>query len=81
MCQGTEKLTKRELQVLDLLVAGKSNKQIALVLRIAFSTAKGYVQEVLRLLEVDTRAEAAVRRERCPHRRGEGGERGDEPEP
>ena len=36
MCHGTEKLTERELQVLDLIAEGRSNKQIAVALKIAF---------------------------------------------
>jgi DNA-binding NarL/FixJ family response regulator len=59
-------LTKRQLDVLELLVKGLANKQIARRLRIAKATVKQHVGAVCRALGVTTRAEAA----RVAERRG-----------
>ncbi len=50
-------LTKRELEVCRLLVAGKSVKQIAAELYISFSTANAHYKSIYRKLRVSTRAE------------------------
>jgi DNA-binding CsgD family transcriptional regulator/tetratricopeptide (TPR) repeat protein len=51
-------LTQRELDVLRLLVAGRSNPQIAEALFISRDTARTHVANIFRKLDVSTRAEA-----------------------
>jgi two-component system, NarL family, response regulator LiaR len=53
-------LTKRERDVLELIVAGRSNKQIALQLEIAERTVKAHVGHVLAKLGVSDRTQAAL---------------------
>jgi ATP/maltotriose-dependent transcriptional regulator MalT len=53
-------LTKRELEVLDLVCEGLTNREIANRLVIAESTAKVHVHNLLRKLSVHTRLQAAV---------------------
>jgi DNA-binding NarL/FixJ family response regulator len=53
-------LTGRQTEVLGLLAQGKSNKAIASVLSISEATVKAHVTEVLRVLKVTNRAEAAI---------------------
>ena len=60
-CRG---LTPRELEVLGLLVAGRSNQQIAGRLAITPRTVAAHVEHILHKLNVPTRTEAAVRAER-----------------
>jgi two-component system nitrate/nitrite response regulator NarL len=55
-----EGLTSRESEVLDLLAAGLSNKQIAWRLSIQQQTVKNHVHNVLVKLGVSGRAEAAA---------------------
>ncbi len=54
------RLTRRELEVLKLLAAGKTNKEIAWLLRITVHTAKKHVSRVLSKLDVSSRMEAAL---------------------
>jgi DNA-binding CsgD family transcriptional regulator len=54
-------LTRRELEVLDLLTAGHTNAQIAKLLYVSESTAKAHVKHILRKLGASNRAEAAAR--------------------
>ncbi len=51
-------LTARETEVLELIVRGRSNKQIAYELKIAEHTAKNHVENILRKLNVHDRTEA-----------------------
>ena len=51
-------LSERELEVLVLLAAGKSNQQIASDLFVALSTIKTHVNNVYRKLEVRNRTQA-----------------------
>ncbi|QUH04106.1 response regulator transcription factor [Saccharopolyspora erythraea] len=51
-------LTERELGVLRLLAAGSSNRQIGGQLYISETTAKFHVRNIMRKLDVSTRAEA-----------------------
>lgn len=53
-------LTERELEVLRLVAAGKSNKEIARALKVADRTVGFHVSNVLRKLGVASRVEAAV---------------------
>ena len=54
-------LTPRELEVLQLLLAGKSNRQIAEALFISGKTASVHVTNILAKLGVHSRLEAAAR--------------------
>jgi two-component system, NarL family, nitrate/nitrite response regulator NarL len=54
-------LTARELQIVELIDDGLSNKEIASVLRIEVATVKNHVHNVLEKLHVSRRAEAAAR--------------------
>ena len=54
------KLTNREMEVLRLLVAGKTNAEIAQALVICLPTVKTHVGRVLAKLGVKSRAEAIV---------------------
>lgn len=53
-------LTERELEVLKLIAEGMTNPQIAGKLYISQSTVKFHLANILRKMEVDTRAEAIV---------------------
>ena len=53
-------LTAREDEVLELVAAGKTNRQIAEALFISEKTASVHVSNILRKLEVSTRGEAAA---------------------
>lgn len=53
-------LTPRELEILALIVAGKSNRQIADTLRITEPTVKGHVSVILERMGVGDRTQAAV---------------------
>jgi DNA-binding NarL/FixJ family response regulator len=55
-----QKLSSRELDVLGLLAQGKSDKEIALTLEIAESTAKNHVSNIIRKLSVTNRAGAVA---------------------
>jgi two-component system nitrate/nitrite response regulator NarL len=62
------RLTNRELEILDLIDQGLSNKEIARRLTIELSTVKNHVHNILDKLNVTRRSEAAarVRAERTP---------------
>jgi DNA-binding NarL/FixJ family response regulator len=53
-------LTDRQLEVLSLLMKGKSNKAICRVLNLAEPTVKNHVTAILRALKVTNRTEAAI---------------------
>jgi len=53
-------LTPRQTEVLDLLVQGKTNKEIALALNLVEGTVKIHVAAIFRYFGVNTRAAAAV---------------------
>ena len=55
------RLTNRELEILDLIDQGLSNKEIARRLTIEISTVKNHVHNILDKLNVSRRAEAAAR--------------------
>ncbi|BBZ32449.1 LuxR C-terminal-related transcriptional regulator [Mycolicibacterium confluentis] len=52
-------LTRREVEVLRLMAAGRTNQQIAVELVISTGTVKSHVKRVLRKLQATNRAEAA----------------------
>jgi DNA-binding NarL/FixJ family response regulator len=54
-------LTERELQVLQLIVDGKSNAEIGEQLLITIGTVKTHVRNILNKLSADDRTQAAVR--------------------
>jgi two-component system, NarL family, nitrate/nitrite response regulator NarL len=54
-------LTARELEVVELIDEGLSNKEIAHALRIEIATVKNHVHNILEKLQVNRRAEAAAR--------------------
>jgi two-component system nitrate/nitrite response regulator NarL len=56
------RLTARELEILDLIDQGLSNKEIARRLTIELSTVKNHVHNILDKLNVSRRSEAAARR-------------------
>lgn len=56
-----EQLTPRELDVLRLLVQGKTNSAIALDLALKPGTVKAYVEQIIAKLHVSGRTHAAVR--------------------
>ncbi len=56
-----EPLSERELEVLRLIVAGYSNREIADRLVIAVSTVKWYVNTIYSKLQVESRTKAIAR--------------------
>lgn len=57
---GTEDLTLRELEVLEQIVAGKSNKEIGTELNISEATVKTHINSLLSKLGVTDRTQAAT---------------------
>jgi two-component system NarL family response regulator len=57
---GSPELTEREMDVLRLLVAGKSNKEVAADLGIEEGTVRAHCNNLFRKLEVNDRTQAAV---------------------
>ena len=57
---STESLTARELDVLKMLAAGKSNKEIALKLSITETTVKSHLRSIFTKLGVLSRTEAVT---------------------
>ena len=56
----TAPLTHRETQILNYIADGNSNKQIARILEISEQTIKNHVSSILRKLNANDRAHAAV---------------------
>jgi DNA-binding NarL/FixJ family response regulator len=54
-------LTERELEILDLIAAGKNNQQIAAALFLAPKTVRNNVSNILAKLQATDRAEAIIR--------------------
>src|SRR5205085_11378560 len=54
-------LTERELEVLRLIAAGLSNREIADRLVLALSTVKSYVNTIYSKLQVESRTQAVAR--------------------
>ena len=57
---GTEELTSRELEVLQHIVRGRSNKEIAQEMRISEATVKSHINNLLGKLMVTDRTQAAI---------------------
>jgi two-component system, NarL family, response regulator LiaR len=53
-------LTQREREVLNLVVQGQSNQQIAQALVISITTVKAHISSILSKLQVSSRAEASA---------------------
>jgi DNA-binding NarL/FixJ family response regulator len=53
-------LTERQIEVLALMMLGKSNKEISLALDVAEATVKNHVGAVLKALKVTNRTEAVI---------------------
>jgi DNA-binding NarL/FixJ family response regulator len=58
--ENTSHLSQRELEVLKLIVEGKSNPEIAKVLYLSPNTIKTHVRGIMNKLSVDDRVQAAV---------------------
>ncbi len=57
---GVEALTARELEILQLIVEGRTNAQIARTLYISEKTVKNHITNILRKLDLEDRTQAAV---------------------
>jgi len=57
---GVEELTPREMDVLEQIVAGKSNKEIADELGVSEATVKTHINSLLGKLGVTDRTQAAT---------------------
>jgi DNA-binding NarL/FixJ family response regulator len=57
---STEVLTSREVELLELMVKGLSNKEIAQAMSLSENTVKYHVKHILQKLGVQNRTEAAV---------------------
>jgi len=56
VAQGFERLTPTEIQVLERLVAGDSNQEIAFSLTVSINTIKTHVKKILAKLQIESRA-------------------------
>ncbi|WP_133137374.1 response regulator transcription factor [Legionella rowbothamii] len=56
-CQRINSLTKREKQIMDLVIEGKLNKQIAYDLNISISTVEAHRAKVMKKMETRTLAD------------------------
>jgi two-component system response regulator DevR len=65
-------LTPRELEIIDLIADGCTNRQIGEQMFLAEKTVKNYVTSVLMKLGMERRTQAAVFGTNARHRRGEG---------
>lgn len=58
--ESMQPLSTREMEVLNCVTRGQSNKEIALELGISHQTVKNHVTAILRKLDVEDRTQAAV---------------------
>ena len=56
-----ERLSERELEVLYLVSAGKSNREIAQELTLAVGTVKSHLHNILQKLDASNRTQAVAR--------------------
>jgi two-component system, NarL family, response regulator DevR len=68
---GLGHLTRREREILELISAGKTNREIAAVLFLAEKTVKNYVSNLLAKLGMGHRSEAAAYAARLAERRAQ----------
>jgi len=54
-------LAARQIEVLALLMQGKSNKAIARILKLAEQTVKNYITAIFKALDVSSRTEAVIK--------------------
>lgn len=54
-------LTDREQHVMDLIIEGKSNIEVAAELQVSVNTVKTHLSHVFRKLKVENRTQASVR--------------------
>ncbi|MBK8506699.1 MAG: response regulator transcription factor [Saprospiraceae bacterium] len=54
-------LTDREQHVMDLIIEGKSNIEVADKLQVSVNTIKTHLRHVFRKLKVENRTQASVR--------------------
>jgi DNA-binding NarL/FixJ family response regulator len=66
-------LTARQVEVVRLLVEGRTNKEMATALQLSGATVKAHLAAVFRALGVENRTQAAIVAERLGlHRRADG---------
>ena len=58
---GSYGISHRELEVLELVAQGKSNKEVAAALFISEGTVKNHLYRIMRKLDVGNRTEIAIR--------------------
>lgn len=58
--QQGRSLTQKQVEVLELIGAGHSNKEIAGLLKISVETVKGHVKDILERLKAKNRIEASI---------------------
>ena len=56
-----ENFTTRELQIIELLASGKTNKEIGATLFISSRTVQGHLSKIFSKFDVETRTEAAIK--------------------
>lgn len=61
LISSNQELSKRELEVIDQIKLGKSNKEIAHTLCITESTVKKHVSSIFKVLNVNSRLELLSR--------------------
>ena len=61
-CNGIKikNLTEREIEVLEYVVQGKTNKEIAQILMVTHHTIKAHVASIIKKIGVKNRLEAAL---------------------
>ena len=57
---SSEPLTERETEILEFIAQGKSNKEIAEILYLGYSTVRNYVSSVLHKLGYSNRSQATA---------------------
>jgi len=63
--EGKTLFTQRERDILNLIVRGRTNQEIADEMFISINTAKAHVSNILNKLEVKDRVQAVVKAIRC----------------